>query len=310
MKPPADFTRIVDRSRYSTATATLVASDAYWDGNNFERRGRNTPQILAAIEALLVNHSVSDWRDVEALAALGTPRARKALKAAAKSRDHKVRMAVIEYAPELVPKKELSASLIKALKGADLHSGLSQALDEVEDFHPPEIVEALFRGALHREGEVAVHFAAMLMFIHGKAKEPFDWDQRHTLNLTTTISRPDRYSISSILRLASGQPYTPTLAHNSASGLEANSGRKPNVVNLDLRGERSTRLGDLPVSLFGRVFNVFDAKFNNGFVFENSGSPYYSQFGIADRNKLGDPTRFYGPRRVEIGLTMSSGGAR
>ena len=42
MKAPKDFTRIVGKVRYSTATAALVASDAYWDGHNFERRGRNT----------------------------------------------------------------------------------------------------------------------------------------------------------------------------------------------------------------------------------------------------------------------------
>ena len=33
--------RIVNRKRYDTETATLVASDAYWDGHNFERSGRN-----------------------------------------------------------------------------------------------------------------------------------------------------------------------------------------------------------------------------------------------------------------------------
>jgi hypothetical protein len=42
MKPPEKFTRIVDRTRYSVATATLIAGDDYWDGHNFERRGRNT----------------------------------------------------------------------------------------------------------------------------------------------------------------------------------------------------------------------------------------------------------------------------
>jgi len=42
MRPPEDFTRIIDRKRYSTATATLIASDAYWDGHNFERQMRNT----------------------------------------------------------------------------------------------------------------------------------------------------------------------------------------------------------------------------------------------------------------------------
>lgn len=42
MKPPTNFTRIVDRKRYSTKSATLLAGDDYWDGHNFERRGRNT----------------------------------------------------------------------------------------------------------------------------------------------------------------------------------------------------------------------------------------------------------------------------
>ena len=42
MKPPTNMTRIVDRKRYDVSTATLLASDAYWDGHNFERRGRNT----------------------------------------------------------------------------------------------------------------------------------------------------------------------------------------------------------------------------------------------------------------------------
>jgi len=42
MKPPTDFTRIVNRTRYSVQTATLIAGDDYWDGHNFERHGRNT----------------------------------------------------------------------------------------------------------------------------------------------------------------------------------------------------------------------------------------------------------------------------
>jgi len=41
MRPRTDMTRIIDRRRYSTATATLLAGDDYWDGHNFERRGRN-----------------------------------------------------------------------------------------------------------------------------------------------------------------------------------------------------------------------------------------------------------------------------
>lgn len=42
MKEPTTLTRIVDRVRYSVKTATLLTSDVYWDGHNFERNGRNT----------------------------------------------------------------------------------------------------------------------------------------------------------------------------------------------------------------------------------------------------------------------------
>jgi hypothetical protein len=42
MRPPTNFERIVDRRRYSTATATLLSADDRWDGHNFERHGRNT----------------------------------------------------------------------------------------------------------------------------------------------------------------------------------------------------------------------------------------------------------------------------
>lgn len=41
MNAPTYMTRIVDGRRYSVATATLLADDAYWDGSNFERHGRN-----------------------------------------------------------------------------------------------------------------------------------------------------------------------------------------------------------------------------------------------------------------------------
>ena len=36
------MSRIVNRRRYDTSRATMVASDAYWDGHNWERSGRNT----------------------------------------------------------------------------------------------------------------------------------------------------------------------------------------------------------------------------------------------------------------------------
>jgi hypothetical protein len=42
MHPDKTMKRVVGGKRYSVATATLIASDEYWDGHNFEHGGRNT----------------------------------------------------------------------------------------------------------------------------------------------------------------------------------------------------------------------------------------------------------------------------
>jgi hypothetical protein len=34
--------KVIGGKKYDTETATLIADDVYWDGNNFERHGRNT----------------------------------------------------------------------------------------------------------------------------------------------------------------------------------------------------------------------------------------------------------------------------
>jgi hypothetical protein len=135
---------------------------------------------------------------------------------------------------------------------------------------------------------------------------PLNWDQRHTLNLTLQYDEPGAYSASGIVRVASGQPYTPILDRAYGYGMNANSGRKPVSLVVDLRGERFVRVADRRVSLFGRVFNLFDTRTVNGFVFESTGSADYSRFPVTDVNTLRDPTRYAAPRRVEAGLTLDS----
>ncbi|TFG85933.1 MAG: TonB-dependent receptor [Gemmatimonadales bacterium] len=136
---------------------------------------------------------------------------------------------------------------------------------------------------------------------------PFNWDQRHTLNLTVMLSRPADFSLSGIVRVGSGQPYTPAIAAGFGGDLGTNSGRKPTGMLVDLRGEKSLHLGGLGVNAFARAFNLFDSRYFNGFVFDNSGSPDYSRFPGADRVQLANPTRYYGPRRIEVGLTLNTG---
>jgi outer membrane receptor protein involved in Fe transport len=140
---------------------------------------------------------------------------------------------------------------------------------------------------------------------------PLNWDQRHTLNLTLTVAQPRAYTASAIVRVVSGQPYTPILDTGFGSDLETNAGRKPNGLLVDLRGERWVP-GIKNLSVFGRVFNLFDTRVFNGFVFSDTGSPEYTRFPETNLATLANPTRFYPPRRVEIGVTATGilGGVR
>lgn len=143
---------------------------------------RMTPAERDAVETSLL-HGLRDWRDVQALAALDTPRARAALRRVLDEGSDALRMAVLRDAPHIVPADAggtgaRTRALMKALATAEFYGGLSQALDEVESFHPPAVMDALWRGLRERDGGTAVHFAAMLTYLHGAATEPFDWAQR------------------------------------------------------------------------------------------------------------------------------------
>jgi hypothetical protein len=137
---------------------------------------------------------------------------------------------------------------------------------------------------------------------------PFAWDQRHTFNLALALAEPGSYSVSTIVRAASGQPYTPIIER--AFGLDqlANSARKPSGVLIDVRAEKEIQGFGTRLRVFGRVFNLLDTRFFNGFVFESSGSPYYSRLPGPDRVQLSDPTRYYEPRRLEFGVRFSGEG--
>ena len=157
-----------------------VTFDMWHDGEGYDLDAlEEVPKSeCKAIERLLINHTPRDWRDIEALALFDSPAARQAIKAALKHAGPKVRREAMEQMPEKISPAKREALLINALKTKGLCSGLSEALDEVEEFHPPKVIDTLLRCALDRDGEAAVHFVAMLYFLHGKSKEAFDWAHR------------------------------------------------------------------------------------------------------------------------------------
>jgi hypothetical protein len=73
-----------------------------------------------------------------------------------------------------------------------LFYGLSIALDLATTLRTPALIDALLRATLRDEGEAAVHAAARLAYIHGKAKEEFDWDLRPLFLRFNTPDRAER----------------------------------------------------------------------------------------------------------------------
>ncbi|MEX0746473.1 MAG: TonB-dependent receptor, partial [Rhodothermales bacterium] len=131
---------------------------------------------------------------------------------------------------------------------------------------------------------------------------PLDWDQRHTLNASVLVSEQGNYAVTGIMRLGSGQPYTPAIGSNFGAELEANSGRKDVSIVVDVRAEKYISLGTIDLTGFVRVFNLFDTHFFNGFVYADTGSAFYTL--NPSEQLFPSPGRFFAPRRVEIGMSL------
>lgn len=188
----------VDKSLVDTFRDSMVMDYEKWHdgvGYDLDLLERATSEERNQIETILLQRGVSDWRDVEALAALKTERSDAALRRALKSSSSEIRTAVLSHAPRLLTDAEKTETLVRTLKNATVFGGLAQALMEVETFHPPAVIETLFEQTLTASGDVAVHYAAMLFFLHGKAKEPFDWDHRPFFLRFNTNDRKERRAV-------------------------------------------------------------------------------------------------------------------
>jgi hypothetical protein len=171
--------------------------DQWHDGIGYDLEALRamSPAERESTEAMLIRRGAGDWRDVEALACFPTPAAKATLRTAMSRGTLEVRNAITRHAPELISDSTRIAFLVEALQTALFFGGMGQALDQAADFHPAPIVDVLFRGALNQSGDVAVHFAAMLCFIHGQASEPFDLAQRRFFLRFNTNRRTERDAV-------------------------------------------------------------------------------------------------------------------
>lgn len=140
---------------------------------------------------------------------------------------------------------------------------------------------------------------------------PLDWDRRHSLNLTASTGELENYLISMVARLGSGLPYTPSFQQTN-TGIE-NSSNKPAFFNVDVYLTKYLKLMGLNLSVFAKIYNLFDTA-NEDNVFTDTGRAGYTlqltQPQAAPRgvNTLAQfytrPDFYSSPRQIIIGAQI------
>jgi outer membrane receptor protein involved in Fe transport len=153
-----------------------------------------------------------------------------------------------------------------------------------------------------------------------KLPVPLNWDQAHTLNGVITFGGEKDWTFTLVGNISSGLPYTP-LIYDKQIYLGANSERKPVQTKVDLLVEKSFDLTDIVLTVFLKVYNLFDTR-NERFVYDDTGRATYTleanQSGAKAADRLSEinpliksaneylsrPQYYSAPREVRLGLMM------
>lgn len=149
------------------------------EGYDLDALGELQGQERAEVQRWLLGRAGNDWRDLDALLALGSDTARAAVVEQLRHGKLEQRLnAAHRLSADEPLRGDVEAVVIDGLEQQRPFEGLTPALDVATELRTPAMVAALFRACLRDEGEAAVHAAARLAFIHGKAADEFDWDLR------------------------------------------------------------------------------------------------------------------------------------
>ncbi|MFA5833218.1 MAG: TonB-dependent receptor [Bacteroidota bacterium] len=148
-----------------------------------------------------------------------------------------------------------------------------------------------------------------------------DWDQTHTLNASIIMGEVKNWSISLIGKVGAGLPYTP-LPGPGGVEYDRNTARKPSQTTVDLLAEKEFQLTDFMLTVFVKVFNLFDT-LNESDVYEDTGRSTYTLRGkngegAAIDDHVGivpgvhsmsefyvNPLLYSSPREVRLGVSLN-----
>jgi outer membrane receptor protein involved in Fe transport len=174
------------------------------------------------------------------------------------------------------------------------------------------------------EGNETGAEAFFLDLVSGRQSEkvpvPLGWDQTHSLNGVVTFGSNKNWIVTIVGSINTGLPYTPELFESQLL-LDPNSERKPMRANVDLLVEKSFDVLTTVVTVFVKVFNLFDT-LNENLVYDNTGRATYTleetKGGPQETNRISErvpgvhsateyfirPHYYSAPRELRFGLSL------
>ncbi|OGU76379.1 MAG: hypothetical protein A2W11_13905 [Ignavibacteria bacterium RBG_16_35_7] len=153
-----------------------------------------------------------------------------------------------------------------------------------------------------------------------KVPIPLEWDQTHSLNGVITFGSYKDWIVTVVGSINTGLPYTPALFESQLL-LDPNSERKPMRTNVNLLVEKSFDIYTAVLTVFIKVFNLFDT-LNENLVYDNTGRATYTleetKGGSQETNRISErvpgvhsateyfvrPHYYSAPREVRLGLSL------
>ncbi len=129
---------------------------------------------------VLIAHGIKDWRDIDALAEIGSDRALTAIKNALKSGNYEVRIRATETLSQkgIMSEREIETLLVETIPLVSILNGQTFTLRLAEKYPTPAVKRILLRSALYGNDDIRVHAAALIYFLYGIATSSFDWNYR------------------------------------------------------------------------------------------------------------------------------------
>jgi hypothetical protein len=156
--------------------------DKWHDGTGYDLKalGQLGPEEGEAIERLLIENlrQGGDWRDVEALTALGTTAARAAVDHARFHRNTKVRHYALRTVLANRTSKDTPEAELTELEDQVVQAVAHGNYEMAQHMPTLRVKQALLDSVREGDSVTRVNAAAFLLYLCDQASEPFDWSQR------------------------------------------------------------------------------------------------------------------------------------